>query len=257
MGRAVDPAAVEIKMSLIKITNAPEPDGLANWVLRDFCGQLAGPVCAIFKASLREGCVPSRWKAANAIPVPIEYLPRSITSDLWPIALTATLGKILESFVGNWNLQTVENKLDGQYGGLKRWSTTHALVDIMHQWHSTVDEGQSVRAVFVDVSKAFDHTDHNILVAKIHRFGLSDIVVCWMCDFFRCRTQWVKIGDVLSDWLPITAGMPQGSFLGPLTFIILVDRMTAGDLTHKYIDDTTVTALTARQPVTCNQLSII
>jgi len=61
---------------------------------------------------------------------------------------------------------------------LKRRSTTHALVDIMHHWHNTVDEGQSVRAVFVDVSKAFDHIDHNILVAKNHRFGLSDTVVC-------------------------------------------------------------------------------
>jgi len=57
----------------------------------------------------------------------------------------------------------------------------------------------------------------------------------------------VKIGDVLSDWLPITAGMPQGSLLGPLTFIILVDGMTAGDLTHKYIDDTTVTELIPSQ----------
>ena len=244
----IDPAAVEIKMSRIKVTKAPGPDGLPNWVLRDFCGQLAGPVCAIFNASLREGCVPTRWKAANVIPVPKVYPPRSITSDLRPIALTATLGKTLESFVGNWILRAVENKLDGrQYGGLKGRSTTHALVDMMHHWHGAVDKGQSVRAVFVDFSKAFDHVDHNILVAKMYRFGLSDTVMRWMCDFLRCRTQRVKIGDVLSDWLPITAGMPQGSFLGPLTFIILVDGMTAGDITHKYIDDTTVTEFIPKQ----------
>ena len=253
----IDPAAVEVKMSQIKVNKAPGPDGLPNWVLRDFCGQLAGPVCAIFNASLREGCVPARWKEANVVPVPKVYPPRSVTSDLRPIALTATLGKVLESFVGSWILQTVESNLDGcQYGGLKRRSTTHALIDMLHHWHDAVDKGQSVRAVFVDFAKAFDHVDHDILVTKLRRFGLSDTVMCWMCDFLRHRTQRVKIGDVLSDWLPISAGMPQGSFLGPLTFIILVDGMTAGDFTHKYIDDTTLTELISRPATSRMQLVV-
>jgi len=121
--------------------------------------------------------------------------------------VNATLGKVLESFVGSWILQTVESNLDGcQYGGLKRRSTAHALIDVLHY------KGQSIRAVFVDFAKAFDHDDHNILVTKLLRFGLSDTVLCWMCYFLRHRTQRVKIGGVLSDWLPISAGMPQGRF---------------------------------------------
>jgi len=127
--------------------------------------------------------------------------------------VNATLGKVLESFVGSWILQTVESNLDGcQYGGLKRRSTTHALIDVLHHWHDAVDKGQSVRAVFVHFAKAFDHDDHNILVTKLLRFGLSDTVLCWMCYFLRHRTQRVKIGGVLSDWLPISASMPQGRF---------------------------------------------
>ena len=118
---------------------------------------------------------------------------------------------------------------------------------MLHHWYDAVDKGQSVRAVFIDFAKAFDHVDNNIPMTKMLRFGLSDTIMCWMCDFLRDRTQRVKIGDALSDWLPINAGMPQSSFLGPLTFIILVDGMTAGDLTHKFIDDTTVTQLVPRQ----------
>ena len=115
--------------------------------------------------------------------------PVGLHLDLRPIPLTATLGKVLESLVGSWILQTVESNLDGcQYGGLKRRSTTHALIDMLHHWHDVVDKGQSVHAVFVDFAKAFDHVDHNILVTKLLRFGLSDTVMCWMCDFLRHRT---------------------------------------------------------------------
>ena len=74
--------------------------------------QLSGPVCAIFNASIREGFVPARWKEANVIPVPKVQPPKSVESDLRPISLTATLGKLLESFVGGWILGRIVDKLD-------------------------------------------------------------------------------------------------------------------------------------------------
>jgi hypothetical protein len=241
-------AAVEAKLRNIDVYKAPGPDGLPNWILRDFSAQLAGPVCAIFNASVREGFVPTRWKEANVIPVPKVQPPRSIESDLRPISLTATLGKLLESFVGAWILQRIEDQLDGrQYGALKRRSTTHALVDMLHHWHSATDQGQSIRTVFIDFAKAFDHVDHNILVAKLLAFGLPDTIIRWMCDFLRGRRQRVKIGEFYSEWLEMVAGMPQGSFLGPLTFIVLIDSLRAACLTHKFVDDTTVTEILNRR----------
>ena len=95
-------------------------------------------------------------------------------------------------------------------------------MDIVHHWHKAVDKGQSVRTVFIDFAKAFDHVDHNIMVAKLTKFGLPDVIIRWMCSFLQHRRQRVKIGDVVSDWLVMDAGMPQGSFLGPLTFIMSV-----------------------------------
>jgi hypothetical protein len=250
-------AAVEAKLRHINVHKAPGPDGLPNWVLRDFSAQLAGPVCAIFNASVREGFVPTRWKEANVIPVPKVQPPMSIESDLRPISLTATLGKLLESFVGAWILERIENQLDGrQYGALKRRSTTHALVDMLHHWNSATDQGQSVRIVFIDFAKAFDHVDHSILVAKLLAFGLPDTIIRWMCDFLRGRRQRVKIGDFYSEWLEMVAGMPQGSFLGPLTFIVLIDTLRAACLTHKFVDDTTLTEVVNRRATSQMQATV-
>ena len=250
----IDRLDVERKLSQINIYKAPGPDGLPNWVLRDFCTHLAGPVCAIFNASVREGFVPARWKEANVIPVPKVNPPRSIESDLRPISLTATLGKLLESFVGSWILERVSNELDDrQYGALKSRSTTHALVDMLHQWHSAVDRGQSVRTVFVDFAKAFDHVDHNVLVAKLTALGLPDIILRWMYSFLSHRRQRVKISDIVSEWLEMSAGMPQGSYLGPLTFVILIDSLRLECTTHKYVDDTTVTEILNKADISCMQ----
>ena len=87
---------VEHKLNQINIHKAPGPDGLTNWILRDFSLQLAGPVCAIFSASLREGFIPTNWKEANVIQVPKVHPPRSIETGLRPISVTAMLGKLLE-----------------------------------------------------------------------------------------------------------------------------------------------------------------
>ena len=84
-----------------------------------------------------------------------------------------------------------------------------------------------MRMVFVDFANAFDHVDHNVLkkllIAKLVELGLPDVIMRWMCAFLRDRRQCVKIDDVLSDWLQLVAGMLQGSYLGPLTFVILIE----------------------------------
>jgi len=114
------------------------------------------------------------------IPVPKVH-PRQVI-DLRLISLTATSSKLLESFVGTWILDIIKDKLDvHQYGALKCRSTTHALVDMVHHWYKAVDDGQSVRAVLIDFAKAFDHVDHNILIARLTEFSLSDVIIQWMC----------------------------------------------------------------------------
>ena len=100
---------------------------------------------------MREGSVPSMWKRANVLPLPKINPPASIESDIRPISLTPTVSKILKSFVGSWILELVGSQLDDrQYGGLKGRSTTHALVNMLHHWNKALDDGHSVRILFID-----------------------------------------------------------------------------------------------------------
>jgi len=248
-------ATVKIKLSQINVYEAPGPDGLPNWILRDFCTQLSGPVSAIFNTSVPEGTMPARRKEANVIPVPKAPLPQPIESDLCQISLTVTLGKLLESFVGSWILDRIQDKLDvRQYGAPKGRSTTHGLVDMLRPWHKAVDEGQSVRTVFIDFAKAFDHVDHNILITKLMELCLPDAIIQWMRSLLRHRRQRIKTGDVVSNWLVMDAGMQQGSYLGPLTFITLVDSLQSSCMTHKYVDDTTLSEIVAKSATSHMQI---
>jgi len=120
-----------------------------------------------------------------------------------------------------------------------------------------VDNRESVRTVFIDFAKAFDYVDHNVVVNKLVSLGLPDIIVRWICAFLRERRQRVKIGNVLSDWLQLSAGMPQGSYLGPLTFVILIDSLQPGCLSHKYVDDTMMTEVRGSGQVGSQQHAVI
>ena len=227
-------------MAAVNSYKSSGPDDVPNWILHDFSRWLAEPVCAIFNASIREGIVPKLWKCANVVPLPKVSPPISIESDLRPISLTPTLSKILESFIGGWIFDEVGAKIDKrQFGAMRGRSTTRALLDILHHWQQALNNNHSVRVVFIDYAKAFDHVDHTIVI-KLRNLGVSNVLLRWVCSFLCQRQQRVKLSDVFSDWLQLKGSMPQGSWLGPLTFIILINDLSASCLIHKYFDDTTL-----------------
>ena len=237
----ISPDVVFARLERINVYKSPGPDGLPNWVLRDFAHLLCEPLCAIFNASVRQGKMPMIWKKANVVAVPKANPPTSIEADLRPISLTPTVSKVLESIVGSWILDVVGSQLDHrQFGAVKGRSTTHALVDMLHHWHKALDDGHSVRVLFVDYAKAFDHVDHSTVIEKVRRFGVPELIVRWLTSFLSERQQRVKVSDQLSDWITLRGGMPQGSWLGPLIFVILIDDLHPRLLTHKYLDDTTI-----------------
>ena len=246
----IEPYEVEAKLSRIDTHKSNGPDELPNWFLKEFSVFLAEPVCSVFNASVREGIVPSIWKLANVVPIPKVNTPKEISKDIRPISLTPTLSKVIESFVGQWVLQHIESKLDvRQYGCLKGKSTTHELVDLLHHWHQALDKNQSIRAVFIDYAKAFDHVDHSIVIRKLIKLGVPNILVRWICSFLQDRHQRIKLSNTFSDWLTLKGAMPQGSWLGPLTFIVLMDDLSTGCLMHKYVDDTTLSEIIGKDRV--------
>jgi len=100
--------------------------------------------------------------------------------------------------------------------------------------------------LFVNYAKAFDQVDHNVFLQKLKSYGVPDFIVCWMMSFLCDHQQRVKVNETFSGWATLRGGMPQGSWLGPLISIILIDDLRLQLLMHKFVDDTTVSETVAR-----------
>ena len=240
----IDPSEVDNRLSRIKIHKAPGPDGIPNWLLRDFSPLLCQPLSAIFNASLREGFFPPIWKSAEVIPIPKVNPPTSIQDDLRPISLLPTVGKVLEGIVKDWLIPSLDPLLDGNQFGCRRGrSTTHALIAIQHKWMEILDDRGSVRALFVDFRKAFDIINHNVLFSKLSNFNIPHCLLKWFVSYLSLRCQRVRVGHQVSSWKTLCGSMPQGSRLGPLSFIVMIDDLRAPCEVHKFVDDTTLSEL--------------
>ena len=247
----IDVETVENRLMSIDLNKSPGPDNIPSWVLRDSAPFLSQPVCAVYNASVREGFFPDCWKSAEVIPVPKVRPPCSLQNDLRPISLLPVLAKVLESIVGEWMLETLRPSIDPcQFGALKDRSTAHALISVLHEWASALDAGGSVRAVFVDFRKAFDHVDHNLLISKMMARNVPHCLVKWFHAYLSCRKQRVRVDGEISGWLDLRGGMPQGSWLGLLSFLVLIDDLKLPCRVHKYVDDTTLTEILNSVPCT-------
>ena len=140
---------------------------------------------------------------------------------------------MLEDFVVSWLIDDVKGKIDPyQFGCLKGSSTTYCLLHMIHSWLSHLDSssnGKHIRVTFLDLSKAFDRIGHNFIIGNCYNFSSE-------------RRQRVKIGETVSSWLPVTAGVPQWTKLGQILFMIMVNNLRANTpktKMWKFVDDVT------------------
>jgi hypothetical protein len=135
-----------------------------------------------------------------------------------------------------------------QYGGITCLipgsSTTLALISMFHHWLRATDgTASTVRTILLDFRKAFDLVDHNILVAKLFSIGIKPTAVNWIIDFLRHRKQRVKLNNIVSNWLDVPAGVPQGTRLGPWLFLVLINDLKLPQESlpmWKFADDCTI-----------------
>ena len=218
------------------------PDGIPSWFLRENASLISRPLASIFNASIHEGFVPPLWKCANVTPIPKCFPISNIDSDVRPISLTPIVSKILESFLYNWLLQSIDDHIDNlQFGSIRKSSTTMALIYMLHKWYEAMDTpGTLLRICMLDFSKAFDRIDFNILSEKLHRMGVHPVLINWIANFLTDRKQRTRIENHYSSWKTINAGVPQGTKLGPLLFLIMVNDLSVSPDTVKFVDDTTI-----------------
>ncbi|CAH1248806.1 Hypp8425 [Branchiostoma lanceolatum] len=217
------------------------PDNVPNWVLIECAEDLAPIVCHLFNASYAEGTVPTIWKSANVVPVP-KAAGASQVEDFRPVSLLAGLAKLLERCILKRLLPSLPAVIRDQYAYMKGSSTTIALVRMVQTWLSALDSKKPtlVRALFADMSKAFDRVDHALLLTCVINLQASPYMVSWIHDYLQQRQQRVVTHGKFSTWCTLTSGVPQGCVLSPYLFLLFMSTRSpvyCSTLNVGYADD--------------------
>lgn len=186
---------------------------------------LSKPLTLIFNKSLESGIFPTYWKIGKIIPIPKEGVSKDITK-FRPITLLSVFAKLFEVLVYPEFNNIVHHQLsEKQHGFLRGRSTNTNLVSFVDRLAESVDARRQVDVVYTDFSKAFDKVDHSILVGKMALFGISGSVLKWASSYLHGRYSHVVVNGDQSATFECTSGVPQGSHLGPLFFVLFINNI--------------------------------
>ena len=243
--RYVSNIFIEKHLKSLKRKKSTGLDNLPSNLLKDCASSISNPLTYIINLSLDTCTVPRIWKKAMIIPT---FKSGSVSNpeNYRPISVLPILSKVLEKVVHTQLMDYLEsNKLisNFQFGYRSNRSTELATTLFLDNIRREVNNGKLVGAVFMDLSRAFDTISHSQLLAKLQAYGIRDNELAWFTDYMFERTQLVELNGSRSSEESVFTGVPQGSILGPLLFIVFfndfVDCLKHSQVI-KYADDTVI-----------------
>ena len=209
----------------LKINKSPGYDCITNFLLKHIIGDIVSPLTHILNLSIRNGIVPDKMKIAKVIPIFKKGNAQEV-GNYRPISLLTSFSKILEKIIYKRTISFL-TEFDilsrTQFGFRQKHSTTHALLKFLDKVAHSIDNKLHTIGIFLDFSKAFDTINHKILLQKLFHYGIRGKALEWFDNYLTERKQYVNINGQDSYQRLISCGVPQGSLLGPLLFIIYIN----------------------------------